>query len=50
MDSTQTPFPLANSYVTNAYQILQIRPILLLHIFHHGYAIVMKKIYKWMNE
>ena len=47
MDSTQTPFPLTNFYVTNAYQISQIKLILLLQIFRHGYATVMKK---YINE
>ena len=40
-------FFLTNSYLTNAYQISQIRLIMLLHIFHHSYATVMKK---YVNE
>ena len=43
MDSTQTTFLSTNSYVTNAYEISQIRQILLLHIFRHGYATIIKK-------
>ena len=46
VDSTPTTFHPKNSYVTNAYQISQIRQILLLHIFRHGYAIIINK----MNE
>ena len=48
VDSTQTTFLPKTSYVPNAYQISQIRQILL-HIFRHGYATIIKK-YKLMNE